>query len=330
MKYITYFILSLVLVSCGTDNHRFKIDGRLLHFNQGEFYIYSPDGSTDGVDTIKVDAGRFTYNMSCNSPSILMIVFPNFTEQPIFAEPGKSVNVKGDASHLKELEVKGTKDNKLMNQFRKQVANASPPEAQKFAEQFIKDHPSSIVGRYLITKYFIQQQKPNYKKAYDLVDLMLKSNTKSVELMQLGKQLNSLKNYHSATLPAFTAYDLNGKRISQSYLASAPIAVITLWASWNYQSLSTQRQLKYLQSQHKNKLRLLSVSLDADRSECRRIVKNDSITWPNICDEDLFESQIMHTLGLYSMPDNIILQNGKIIARGLDSETLLERVRKLL
>ena len=48
-----------------------------------------------------------------------MLVFPNFSEQPIFAKPGETVDIKADTSHLKELEATGTKDNELMNDFRK-------------------------------------------------------------------------------------------------------------------------------------------------------------------------------------------------------------------
>ena len=40
MKHIAYLILlTLVCVSCGTDSHHFKLDGQLLHMNQGEFYV---------------------------------------------------------------------------------------------------------------------------------------------------------------------------------------------------------------------------------------------------------------------------------------------------
>ena len=57
-----------------------------------------------------------------------MIVFPNFSEQPVFAEPGKSVTIKGDASHLKEIEIEGTDENKLMNGFRQQIAKLRLPK----------------------------------------------------------------------------------------------------------------------------------------------------------------------------------------------------------
>ena len=93
--------------------------------NQGEFYVYSPDGDIDGIDTIKVVGGRFTFERPCERPVMLMLVFPNFSEQPIFAEPGKSVEIKADASHMKEMEVKGTKANEQMTTFRKQTASST-------------------------------------------------------------------------------------------------------------------------------------------------------------------------------------------------------------
>ena len=113
MKTITHALFTLIavaaiaaLASCGTDGNHFKIDGRLLNLNQGEFYVYSLEGGEKALDTIKVQAGRFTYDVECTSPKTLMIVFPNFTEQPVFAQPGKSVDIKGDASHLKEMTVR--------------------------------------------------------------------------------------------------------------------------------------------------------------------------------------------------------------------------------
>lgn len=110
------------------------MDGRLLNLNQGEFYVYSPDGVFDGIDTIKVEGGRFTLETQCKESGTLVIVFPNFSEVPVFAEPGKSVSVKGDASHLKEIEIEGTKENELMTAFRQQLVKASPPEEMSYAE----------------------------------------------------------------------------------------------------------------------------------------------------------------------------------------------------
>ena len=190
-KTIIATLLALIMVTCGTDKRHFKIDGRLLNLNQGEFYVYSPDGSLGGVDTIKVQAGRFTYKVECNKEMTLMIVFPNFTEQPVFAAPGKSVDIKGDASHLKEMTVNGTKANELMNQLREQIANASPAEIQKYAKQFVEDHPESIVSMYVVRNFFLQKDNPDFATARLLIDKMIESQPKNNALKTLQQTVRN-------------------------------------------------------------------------------------------------------------------------------------------
>ena len=68
-KLCILIVLTLVLAACGTDKHHFEIDGRLTNLNQGEFYVYSPDGLITGLDTIKVDASLMSFHvkrMACS------------------------------------------------------------------------------------------------------------------------------------------------------------------------------------------------------------------------------------------------------------------------
>ena len=58
-RVVSLFVLLLFLVSCGTENGKFRLEGRLRNINQGEFYVYSPDGAIEGLDTIPVREGRF-------------------------------------------------------------------------------------------------------------------------------------------------------------------------------------------------------------------------------------------------------------------------------
>lgn len=169
------------------------MDGRFLHFNQGELYVYSYDGSIAGVDTIKVEAGRFAYEIPCEMPTTLMLVFPNFSEQPVFAEPGKSVSVKADASHLRELKVEGSKENKLMNEFREMIVSVSPPEEKRLAEMFIKDHPESNVSVFLLRKYFVMSLTPDYDKAMELMALLEEKQPKNGTLIRLQAQVSGAK-----------------------------------------------------------------------------------------------------------------------------------------
>ena len=73
-------ILTFFITSCGVDSKHFKIEGRILNMNQGEFYVYNDEGMIDGIDTIKVEGGRFAYEMPCDRATTVMLVFPNFSE----------------------------------------------------------------------------------------------------------------------------------------------------------------------------------------------------------------------------------------------------------
>lgn len=317
--------LTLLLASCGTDSHHFKIDGHLLNLNQGEFYVYSPDGSvTHGMDTIKVQAGRFSYLVECDRPMTLMIVFPNFTEQPVFAEPGKSVDIKGNASHLKELTVKGTKANKLMNAFREQILSASPAEIKKCAIQMAEDNPESAVAVYLVRRYLVTVDRPDYTTAARLLKLIVEKQPDNQFAARLLASCNGKTTINNGSLPRFSANDINGKVVNNAMLASVPNVVFYVWATWNYSSTSQLRQLADMERQSDGKLKVVSICLNPDKSSCQRTLKQygaDNIT--TICDGRMVNGDLFNKLGLYNLPDNILIKNGAIAEQHIEFSRLI-------
>lgn len=270
MAVVFTLVAALVCTSCGTDSRHFRIDGRLLHLNQGEFYVYSPDGTINGLDTIKVQAGRFSYEVACDRPMTLMIVFPNFTEQPVFAQPGKSVDLKGDASHLKEMTVKGTEDNELMNKFREMIHNAAPPEMKKCAQLFVQDHPESRVGAYLVDRYFIHDANPDTKTAVHLVDLMIEKQPENGYLKRQKRQLTaSFVATKGADIPNVLGTTVDGKTIGRVQLTKAPVTVVCALATWKYESMSQFRRLAAYAASQQGRVAVVGVSIDASPSLVR-------------------------------------------------------------
>ena len=304
------------------------MEGRLLHMNQGELYLYSPDGVIEGLDTIKVEAGRFAFQIPCEKEGTLVVVFPNFSTQPIFTEPGEEVNVKADASHLREIEVKGTEANELMSDFRKQVASVSPPEERKFAEQFVKDHPESIVSRYIVSRYFILNSTPDYKLALNLIKEMQTAQPDNWELERMKRQLRTMKNATvGLNLPQFTVKTLGGKTITGNELRRNHMVIINVWASWDYNSLEMQRTLN--EAARKGYATVLGISIDASPKDVRRLLKADDIIFENVCDGQMLDGKLLQTLGLTTMPDNIVVKNGKITERRVTANTIRQRINNL-
>ena len=331
MKHLLCIIATLMLLTaCGVDGSHFKLSGRFLNMSQGDFYVYSPDGGIDGIDTIHVVAGRFTYERPLEHEATLMLVFPNFSEHPVFATPGKSVDIDANASHMKEMEVKGTKDNELMTKFRKQTSKASPPETVAKAEEFIKANPESPVSFYLLRKYFVQALQPDYVKADQLAALLLNRQPKNGQLVMLKKQLSMLKNgAKGASLTKFSAQSMSGDVVTDADLGDG-LAVVSTWSNWNFESQELQRQLRRKVRSSGGRIKVVSICVDADKTQAERTIKRDSISWPVIIETQLFDSRLLQQLGLSDVPDNLVINHRRVVASGLNTALLMEKLDELL
>lgn len=322
--------MTVAIVACGPGAGRCAIEGHFLKMNQGEFYLYSFDGTLAGIDTISVAGGRFDFEFDCQNEGIVVLVFPNYTELPLFVEPGGSIDIEADATQIKELKVDGSKDNKMMNDWRKETDNLTEAKIVQKAEQFIKEHPTSMVSQWLLYKHFISGKEGSLKKAKELAAMMQKENKESVALARLVKGLAQVSAAQKGDrLPAFTAVDINGRKVSSSDYMTGN-AIITVWATWNYDGQNLNRRLKNKMesSDVKVKPKVLSICLDPSKDETRNTLSRDSLPWPVISDEKMFESPLATTLGLSSIPDNIVLKNGKIVGRHLDIDKAIEMATK--
>ena len=331
MKKAGFFacLVSLLLISCGDSQKNFKIEGSFKGLNQGELYVYSLDGSKK-LDTIGVSRGEFVYQASVDEPTTLVVVFPNFSELPVFAEPGATVKMKGEASHLKETEIKGTDTNKAMTSFRLQTVGMTPPQVLAEATKFINEQPSSPISVFLLNKYFIQTPEPDYGKIQSLVKTMLGAQLDNRQLLAVSKQLDGLKALKVGNrLPAFNAVGLNGESVSSADL-NARVNIITLWASWNYESVNIQNLIARCQRQHPGDIKVLSISIDGSVKDCRSIVERDSIKWSNVCDGKMWDTPVLQKLCLTYLPDNIVTDaQGKIVGRTLTYQELNKKIEEL-
>lgn len=319
-----------ILTACGVDSNRFRLEGRFRNMNQGEFLVYSTDGGIDGVDTVQVRNGRFSYETTLRMPSTFIIVFPNYSELPVFAQPGKSISIKGDVSHLKEIAVGGTDANDDMTKLRMQLNKLMPPEVPGAVEEFIKDNPESQICPYLLQHYFLQIPEPDYKKAYELVGIMLKKKPEDGMLMRWQKELKALRNdVRNGKLPAFSSTDVKGRSVSQNDLKSK-VNVLSVWVSWNFMSIDTQRRLQDLKRTYGDKLSIVSICLDGDINDCKKRLNRDSIQWKTICDGRMWQTPVLAKLGVGSLPANwIIDQKGVIVDHNLSPQQMEEKIKEL-
>lgn len=329
--HIGYILLTLVLVSCGPKSGFFRIDGRIKNLNQGEFYLYSPDGGMAGVDTIRVNEGKFKYETRLEGKATFVIIFPNFSEQPVFGESGTIAKMNADASRLKEMDITGNDANDAMTAFRKETLEASPSQTKDAAEEFIRTNPASIVSTYLLRRYFIDIANPDYDKAYQLSTLIAQADKDNVRMTMLTKQLATLKTAAvGSPLPSFSATDIDDKNVGRKDLR-ADVNVVYIWSTWNRESQTLQREMRKQRLKYEDRLAIMCVCIDANKAHCQKFIKRDSAMWSTICDGMMWDSPVLQALAITTLPGNVVAdKEGTILARNLTTEEMRDKLKELL
>lgn len=301
-----------VLSACSSDGNKFKLEGTFKNLNQGEFYIYNFDEGQK--DTIAVNDGRFVYERVMEDTVVLTLLFPNYSEVPIFAAPGATVTMEGDASHLREVEVKGTPDNEEMTAFRLKIADELPQTAEKMAVAFIKNHPKSLVSYYLLRRFVLLSFKPDYVLADSLCSQLRASQPQNLNLIKLSTMLSATKNTPMTgdSVPQFCVVDTKGDTVKNSDLRS-DVNALAVWASWNSESHTLLSRLRSMEKIYGRRLHIVSVQLDSSVAEGKNILDRDSIGWSNVCDSLMWQSPILQAFGVKNVPAVFLMNKNGII-----------------
>ena len=108
--------LLLLLFSC-TPSDEVRISGTFENLMQADLYIYSSTGAMEDIDTINIREGKFDWRNPLTSEAVFHIVFPNMSEQVVFANPGEHIKLKGDGNQLKAIEISGNEANEEYTKF---------------------------------------------------------------------------------------------------------------------------------------------------------------------------------------------------------------------
>lgn len=317
-------LLTVLLLACKDKSSTFRLEGEFRNMNQAEFYVL--DLASGKRDTVSVVRGRFVYEKAEQDTAMLLLLYPNYSMLPIFAHKGLSLKLKGDASHLKEAELKGSEENDEMTAFRLRAAQMTPPEEHAAAKQFILENPASPISSYLLRHYFIETVDPDYREAYRLCRTMLKATPRNLQLLLLNQQLRVLSaGAVGSRLPAFVLLDKDGKVVTNADL-KGKVSVVCLWSSWNYDSRKLVTTVRKLQSKHPDQIALVAISVDAAKTQGQDWLRRDTIGKYVISDGQMWRSPLAVSLGLTTMPSNVVAdRNGRIVSRNLVKSADLEK-----
>lgn len=334
-------LIAICLFGCGkTVQKEVSITGEIKGLGTDTLYLYGMDEICDRIDTIFVKDDKFSYSSPIDTITSAFLLIRNQTEYPIFLDKGNKIKIKGDISNPEALTIDGNKYNQEFTVFQKELNELdtlSEQVLEQKAEEFIKQHHSSFVSLYLLDKYFVQKDSPDFNKIKKLIEVMTGILQDKLYIERLNESISQAeKTEIGKYAPFFSLPNVKGVKITRSSEDfKKKNLLINFWASWN-DSVSNYRsnsELKELYKKYKkNKyVGMLGISFDVNKEQWKDAIKKDTLDWEQVCDFGGLNSETAKQYSVQQIPANILLSaDGKILAKNLHGEELKKKIEEVV
>ncbi|MCI1648400.1 MAG: DUF4369 domain-containing protein [Bacteroides sp.] len=330
-NYLLYCLL-IALSACGKQaSEEISLTGKIEGLGNDTIYLFGADRLYEHIDTLVVKKDNFSATLHSDTLVTGLLLFSNGTEYPLFLNKGNKITIKGSANTLSSLQISGNTSNEELTNFNAKLKTTKTP-IEKQAEEFIIKHPSSLVGIYLLDKYFVQKAHPDFAQIKKITSHMageLKDRPYMDELLDYIEEEE--KTATGQLIPYFHLKNTKGKDINRTNFRDQCL-LIHFWASWDSISRKANGMYRriYKKEQKNKDVALLGISLDINKEEWEKAIKNDTLKWEQVCDFSGWNADIVKQLAIQTLPANILVSpSGRVEGKDLDEKAIEEKLKEI-
>lgn len=335
--YLAYLLLIVLLSACGgKDEHTAFLSGEIQGIGTDTLYIYGMDRLYDHMDTLLVNNDKFSATLTVDTLVGTWLLLGNGTEYPLFLNKGNHIKIEGTTATPATLKITGNEPNEELTAFLKELKETDEPSEATLqqVEAFIESHPASLASAYLLERFFVQKPQPDFDRIRKMTGHMtgeLKDRpyvSKLLQSLQEEEKVSIGKNIPFFRLPNAESTPISRTNFKDRYL------LIHFWASWDRQSMEANAALRPIyRKEQKNKyskFALWGISLDTDRKEWEKALRQDSLKWEQCCDFTGWNTEAVTQLAIHALPANLLISpSGKIEGRNLSDAEIRAKVEQI-
>jgi len=198
-----------------------------------------------------------------------------------------------------------------------------------FVDKFLKDQASSPVSAFILYQFKALYEGDAFEEKYNT----LKPNAKKIAFAkEIERLIAASKIGTIGSIAAdFTENDTANKPVSLSFFRGKYV-LVDFWASWCRPCRMENPNVLEAYTKYKDKnFTVLGVSLDKDKENWIKAIKDDKLPWTHISDLQQWGNAAAKMYKIQSIPSNMLIDpSGKIIAKDLRGEELQAKLKALL
>ncbi|SMC44379.1 redoxin domain-containing protein [Pedobacter africanus] len=371
MKNFCYVFSGLLLMSISSiaqvpKKTTYEINGSIKGLNNDKAYlILHPSEASRKFDTLitAVAEGKFKFAGKVQQLRRASLYFgePRLRKEAVvYVEPGK-IQVRGNIDSLNYVTVTGTKTNDELTEAQRYLApiyerrsalfqkrrslGENSAEAEKLVKEaesktdsinaykirFMETHPASQISYGYL--YVLQDGLPTAT-----AERIYNSFPSSWKNSQEGKGIYSKLQANKAVAvgkkaPDFTSTDTSGVKVKLSDFKGKYV-LLEFWANWCVPCRALNPHLKEVYNKFNDKgftIVQYSVDVKKDERKWKDAIKQDGLTWTQLCDLQNGQAPVAALYGVQPIPDSfLIAPDGTVLGRRLSPKALEEKLKSVL
>lgn len=359
---LALFVLSIVSISC-SNPEKYILKGSLDNSVDAYIYLSMRDkGEMRRVDSCFIINGDFEfkegsveYPQLCNlniegkRGSISFFIENSVIDFFGYADTLYKVEVEGSAlndeymEYINQIEPYYKRNSVLYEDYRKAKEQGNHILADELNNQrehlfdelgklqlaYINSYPASWITPSVLRSIAYSMDDDELRGSLEALD---KSLGISSEVKELQARLEALRKVRIGEVaPDFTQFTPEGESFTLSELHGYKYLLIDFWAGWCGPCRKANPTIKKAYNKYKEAgFEILGVSLDSNKDEWLKAIKDDNLEWEQVSDLKHWGNEAARLYCISNIPNNFLIdENGLIIAKGLKGEELLDSLHKL-
>ena len=354
-----YITLILFILGCSSGSTEYTLNGTIDLEDGQSILLLGVDDQSQlmPIDTVKVDAGTFSFSGSAKYPEMHYLNFEGVRSLlPLVLEPG-TITVEAIKDSIQNASVRGTKSNLEVSQFLEEVStfnlalreisfelrnamlqkdslNMSDLQDQYdnmvakltgFELSYINDNPNSYVSSLVLEQQVTSGQIDSSEAQilFDQLDGNIKKTKSGQNIQKLlnPEEIQENKQFPEVgeVAPDFQAPSPEGELVSL-YDTKEKFTVIDFWASWCKPCRDQSPELVDIYNTYRSKgVTILSISLDRNNESWLQAIKDDHLNWTHISNLKHWQDPIAAEYNVRSIPELFLINDhGAVLARSHD------------